>query len=352
MGGGRYHPAVLTAPQPEPAPVQALLARHLGDAVLALPALRLLAASVAPRRVVALAEGAAAQVLVGHEWDVASLHQLGPGPAVLLSSSLRSALQAVQARSRPRIGEATDSRRLLLTDVVPGPAHPLPVQVAGRRLPKLLVGEHQGDAYLRIVRAALGVLDLDAPPRSPQELELELELDRATMAQGQQAWEAAGRPSIILHPCAAGASTKLWPTARWIQVAKSLGDRCVVTGGPSAADASLASQIGASAGVPVLAGHEALRVMPWASFALAAGTVVSPDTGIAHLARAVGARVVVLFGSSDPRRHAPRGPGALSLLHGGADLPCSPCYRDRCSEGGHACMESITVADVLEAVTE
>lgn len=345
-GGGRYHPAVPNAPQPELAPVQAVLPRHLGDTVLALPALRLLAAAAAPRRVVTLSEGPGAQVVRGRGWDVAAPERLGPGPVVLLSSSFRSALQALRAGSRPRIGEATDSRRLLLTDVVPGPVRPFSTRTQGRRLPRLLVKEHQADAYVRIVRSALAVLHLDVPPPPL----VDLKIDPPNMAEGRRAWETAGRPSVVLHPCAAGASTKLWPAAHWIQLARDLRGRCVITGGPSADDASLAAQIGAAAQVQVFAGCDALPVMPWASFALAAGTVVCPDTGVAHLARAVGAHVVAIFGSSDPRRHAPRGSGAFSLLHGGADVPCSPCYRDRCSEAHHNCMNGVSAARVLEAV--
>jgi len=49
------------------------------------------------------------------------------------------------------------------------------------------------------------------------------------------------------------------------------------------------------------------------------------DSGITHLAAAVGAPTVALFGPSDPRRWAPRGP-TVRLLS--LDVACSPCDLD------------------------
>ena len=155
-----------------------------------------------------------------------------------------------------------------------------------------------------------------------------------------------GGLQFVLHPCVAGAAMKRWPRERWVALARQL-PRCVVTGGPSPDDDALVTSIATEAGVLALAGRSALPVRAWAALAAHVGTVVTVDTGVGHVARASGVRTVSLFGASDPTRHAPRGPGALSLLHGGASLPCSPCYSQSCSQDPvAACMGGIDVARV------
>ena len=65
------------------------------------------------------------------------------------------------------------------------------------------------------------------------------------------------------------------------------------------------------------------------------------DSGISHLAGAVGARGVVLFGPSDPAVWAPRG-GALHILH--ALTPCAQCGPDL------FCVHRLSVERVTEAL--
>jgi len=329
-------------------PIQALMARHLGDAVMALPALRLLADAFPDRELRVLARGPSADALRRQgRWTVRPPEELGRGPVVLFAASLRVAFAAVTAGASPRIGLAGDGRRALLSHVVRGPAEALPERVSGRRLPRLLVREHQGDAWLRVAEAA--VARLGGGPSSAGAG------DRSggawvpgpdAAARGDAAWEAAGRPDVVVHPCVAGAATKGWRTVRWRAVVERLGSRCVVTGGPSEADAALVEAVGGRG----LAGDRALPVDVWAALAMRAGTVIAPDTGVGHLARAAGVRVVSLFGSTDPRRHGPRGAGGLSLLWGGDGLDCAPCYGNVCHRGDHACTATVTVDAVLGAV--
>ncbi len=325
-----------------PLPVHVYLSRHLGDGVMALPALRLLAESLAPRPLRVVVRGVVAELIAGQgTWTVVA--HGGRGPAVLLAPSLRVALQAARSGGRPRVGFATDSRRLLLAHAVPGPPEPLPLKTGGRRLPRLLVREHQQDAYLRVARAALEVLGVSAAAGGGSAVRV------VASSVADAAFVEAGSPSVVLHPWAVGGAAKRWPLERWVGLARAL-PRCVVTGGPGVEDAAFASQIGEGASVPVLAGDRALSISDWVAFASQAGSVVAPDTGIGHLARAAGVDLVSLFGATDPARHAPRGAGALALLDGGGGLPCHPCYRSTCPEGTHACMRAIGVDDVLARV--
>ena len=81
---------------------------------------------------------------------------------------------------------------------------------------------------------------------------------------------------------------------------------------------------------------------------------VTGDTGPMHLANAVGTPVVAVFGPSDPRRYAPRGPRDTVVR---IDLPCSPCNRirlppERCVGHTPDCLSGIDVARVLAAIDE
>jgi heptosyltransferase-1 len=74
---------------------------------------------------------------------------------------------------------------------------------------------------------------------------------------------------------------------------------------------------------------------------------VGTDSGPMHLASALGVPTVGLFGPSDPARFAPYQPSARVVRQ---DLPCSPCGKPVCRYGTVACMASIEVPEVLEAI--
>ena len=72
------------------------------------------------------------------------------------------------------------------------------------------------------------------------------------------------------------------------------------------------------------------------------------DSGVTHLAAAVGAPTVALFGPSDPAQWVPRGPRVIILRRG---LDCSPCPDRTMKSCPHrACLTEFSARDVIAAL--
>jgi heptosyltransferase-2 len=159
------------------------------------------------------------------------------------------------------------------------------------------------------------------------------------------------RTLIALAPGAAHA-TKRWPERHWHALVRNLvetGKDVVLLGGR--ADQPLAARL-AESGAPRAASAAGLFDLQGTGALLRrARAAVGGDTGVMHLATAVGAPVVVLLGPTV---------GAFGFLPYQArativerNLPCRPCSRmggDRCPLGHHACLETITADEVLESL--
>jgi lipopolysaccharide heptosyltransferase I len=168
--------------------------------------------------------------------------------------------------------------------------------------------------------------------------------------------EARGNAGVVaLHPGVSGfGSFKAWFPERWSELAQTLferdGVRSVVTWGPG--EEELAKQIVDRAGTQAAALAPATAsLLELAALYQRADVVCGSDTGPVHLAAALGARVVGLYGPKDPAVYAP-----WSSLSGGparvvrADVPCSPCGLRRCNLV--VCMPSIGVEAVANAIRE
>lgn len=190
---------------------------------------------------------------------------------------------------------------------------------------------------------------------TPDELGLECFIPRATLDKARQFLAATGlggeRSLVAVAPGAAHA-TKRWPLRHWQHLVGRLtaaGADVVVVGG--ADEVPLGDEVAAAGGDR--AASAAGRFDPAGSGALLklARCAVSGDTGLMHLATAVGTPVVALFG---PTVRAfgffPYRARATVLER---DLPCRPCSAmggPRCPIGTHACLEEIRPEEVAEAV--
>lgn len=79
--------------------------------------------------------------------------------------------------------------------------------------------------------------------------------------------------------------------------------------------------------------------------------VISADSGPMHIAVAVGARTLALFGPTSPRITGPLGRGDFFVIHNPVPDPSCiiPCYNLDC--GDNSCMGSITVDQVLQEMS-
>jgi len=320
------------------------LPNWLGDTVMALPALAALRAARPDALVTAvgpwaplLTGQAVADVLLRYSRDgrtrrklAVAMRAMRPDAAVLLPHSFESALAARRWGARIRLGYDTDMRHALLTHMIDLPSP--------RR--------HQVDEYTGLLEAA----DIPAKTERP---EWRLGEDPVAEAEVTTMLTEAGcgeAGSLIgLHLGAAFGSSKLWPPASYAELTGQLTERGfepLLIGGPE--DLAMAEAVQALAGSRVAStvGRDRAHMLPRLLARL--GCLVSSDTGVAHLAAALGVPTITLFGPTDPHLTAPRGPRVRSIE---GPAPCAPCFLPRCPID-HVCMRAISAASVAAAVDE
>ena len=156
-------------------------------------------------------------------------------------------------------------------------------------------------------------------------------------------------PLAVLAPGAAHA-TKRWPLERWAELAERLGAagyRLVMAGG--ADDRALAAAAGFGDRVDNAAGEFSLQET--GALLARAKVCIAGDTGVMHMATAVGAPVVALFGPTvEAFGFFPYRAHATVLQRDLACRPCSAMGSARCPLGHHRCLGDITAPAVLDAV--
>ncbi len=173
---------------------------------------------------------------------------------------------------------------------------------------------------------------------------------------GARAWmQPPGlKPSqwVMLHP-GANWLHKRWPAERFAalgdRLADAFGVSIAITGGPD--DQQLAQAVATNMRQPswVWAGRQSLRQL--AACAQQAALFVSNDTGVLHLAAAVGGKVLGLYGPTSPALTGPLGPADRVHVVSRPDAcPQVPCYS--ADEPLHLGMEALTVDQVFDAADQ
>ena len=165
------------------------------------------------------------------------------------------------------------------------------------------------------------------------------------------------RPLAVLNPNAGALSLeRRWPPARFGALARRLDleDGLAVvligTAGEREHTAGAARAAGAEGGPLNLAGELSTGML--AALLARAAVVVTNDSGPMHLAAALGAPTVGLFGPETPVMYAPLGLEARALYR---PPPCSPCINvhdnkvSSCIFGEPQCLVNIEVDEVLAA---
>jgi heptosyltransferase-1 len=144
--------------------------------------------------------------------------------------------------------------------------------------------------------------------------DIDFGLDRARLAD-----TAAAPYGILLH--ATARPRKEWPEERWIALGRSLGARGLELLLPWGHEAERLRSERIAAAVP---GARVLERQPLDAIArrvAGAQVVVGVDTGLLHLAAALGVPLVGIFVGSEPGLTGPMGHGPIAIVGGKGEVP-------------------------------
>ena len=160
---------------------------------------------------------------------------------------------------------------------------------------------------------------------------------RVSAQEVEQAKRKFGIPGryAVLCPGAEYGPAKRWPY--FAELSRKLTLPVAVLG--SAKDREASGGINGTDLTGKTSLDEAIALIAGAAF------VVSNDSGLMHVAAALGRPQVALFGSSSPEHTPPQSPAARVLW---LRVECSPCYARECPLGHFRCMKDMTVEMVLD----
>jgi heptosyltransferase-2 len=315
----------------------------VGDAIMALPALRAIRQRFPEAEITILARPYVAFIykdqqvcdnimFVDYKRDmVGEIRAQKFDIAVLLQNAFEAAWFAWRAGIPERIGYARDGRSLLLTKAV---SVPKPGKIPA----------HEQYYYLELLRR-IGWLD-----SLPSESFIKIHVpEENRQCAADFLFSAGAKPGTLRVAIGAGASygsAKCWPPDRFAELANRLqaqGNADVILFGTSA-EAAVSSAIAAGMRrAPIdLTGKTAINDLP--ALLSQCHLFIGNDSGAMHVAAAVGLPVVAVFGPTDPFGTAPVTPRCAIVQ----DKPyCSPCFLRRCPTD-HRCMTRVT-PDAVEA---
>jgi predicted lipopolysaccharide heptosyltransferase III len=324
--------------------------RSIGDTVLATPALAALRRFLPQARLDILLEDWVAPILVGSpDVDrILTLRRRSLIARLRLLPALRAArydvafdlhggttatLLTFATGACERVGYARYQYARLLTRRAPPSA-----QLWGQE------AVHSVEEQL----ALLGFVGVPVSDRPATRLPLAPAAVESVAARLQASGIAPDQPLALLHPMAAFES-KRWSLDGFAAVATQLhARRLAVVALVAPGEREALARLRAASAVPV-AGFADLALPEVAALAARARVFVGNDSGIAHIAAAVRAPVVVVFGSSNVTHWRPWATAPAEVVR--QAVPCAPCPGYTCREPTpFGCIKGVTVDQVLGAI--
>ena len=249
----------------------------------------------------------------------------GYGSALIMPKTWKSALAPFLAGIPERTGLFGEARIIVLNDL----------RFAHGKLPRM-VDECASLALPRDseLRACWPAPELEVPPAE------------ITAWRSKRGLAAQAGPAVALAPGAVGPA-KRWPVAAYATLCRKLladGISVWVVGGPG--EKTLAREIiGDSEARDLTATdlREAILAL------VSASAAVSNDSGLLHVAAALGTPTIGIFGPTSPWHWAPLNPLAATI-QANIELACRPCHKPICAFRHHRCMTEIGPDKVLAAV--
>ena len=263
---------------------------------------------------------------LGKRWRIGRrLRRRNYERAIVMPRSFKSALIPWFAGIPTRTGFRGESRFLVVNDVRPFDRNVLDQTV--KRF--VALGLERGDVLPAMPQPAL---DVSAQNQAAVIDRLGLQTDR---------------PVVAFMPGAEYGPAKCWPLPSFAELARGLDGRGLavwILG--SAKDADAGERIAADSAAVNVCGKTSLEdVIDLLGYASQA---VSNDSGLMHIAAAVGTFVHAIYGSSSPGFTPPL--TARQVTHY-LDLDCSPCFERTCPLGHLDCLRNIAPSSVLEAIS-
>lgn len=262
------------------------------------------------------------RLALGQQWRLAAqLRANGYGTALVMPRTWKSAIAPALAGIPERVGFVGEVRFGLINRWRWGE----------RALPRMIDR-----------KAALALPPGTPPP--PEWPVPQLRVPADEIARWRQANGLGTSPAVALAPGSVG------PAKRWTyyaEAARLLARRGLdvwVIGGP--AEKALAAEILAagSPGVRDLTGTDLRNGI----IAMAAADVaIANNSGLMHVAAAIGTPTMGIFGPTSPYHWAPLNPLAATVQTKTL-VPCQPCHRPVCTMNDHRCMRDIPASDVAD----
>lgn len=245
--------------------------------------------------------------------------------AIVLPRSLKAALVPFFARVPVRTGFLGEHRYVVINDIRPF-----------------------DKAVLDQTVKRFAVLGLDPDESLPERLPnpaLDIDVDRQRALVGELGLDQ-DRPAVAFMPGAEYGPAKCWPLPYFAELARRLdeaGYAVWILG--SAKDAPAGEAIAKDSAALNLCGRT--RLADAIDLLALAEQAVSNDSGLMHIAAAVGTHVQAIYGSSSPHFTPPLTEN--KTIHYLA-LDCSPCFERECPLGHLNCLNEIQPEAVHAAI--